>query len=151
MSVLAWALVQTQPEAPKIGSRLTPPGAPASDPGMWSAVFGSKGTTSNSVRSKADGNALLITVLVPVPVVGGTPAICLTTIVPVRLQLNWFFAVLGAHGGKALQLAFEHVAEWKCWAIQSPIEYGKIALGDWSSALTPSFSSSVAGWLTHGP
>src|SRR5215470_13126 len=94
-SALATALVHTKPEAPKIGSRLTPPGRPASAPGMWSAVLGSQGTTSKTVRWKVAGKAELITVLPLVPVVGATPLICLSTKVPWVLQPNRFCSLVG--------------------------------------------------------
>src|SRR6516225_11465348 len=107
MSALAEALVHAQPEAPKIGSRFTPPGAPDSEPGMWS-VLGSKGTTSNRTRSKAAGKVVLITVPAPVLVVGATPLISLTTYVPCSSQLNRSLPDAGAQGGVPVQPEFVH-------------------------------------------
>src|SRR5215469_3741986 len=117
MLALAALLVQAQPEWPKIFSRFTPPGVPDSEPGMWSAVLGSKGTTSNRVRSKAAGKAGLITVFTPLPVVGAAPLISLTTYVPCWSQLNRSLFAVGTQGGVPVQAEFVHWGEWNFWAM----------------------------------
>src|SRR5215469_938398 len=108
MSVLAALLEQSKPEALKIGASGSPPtGLDA--PGMWSEVPGSKGTTSNRVRSNVDENAGLI--LVPLPVMlhqnWSSPGIFLQT-TPDEFALH---VVLLTHAGA-----------WNDWAIQSPTE-----------------------------
>src|SRR5215470_3668050 len=154
-SALATALVHTNPEALNIGARLTPPGRPASAPGMWSVVLGSQGTTSKTVRWKVAGKAELITVLPLVPVVGATPLICLSTKVPWVLQPNRFLLPLGAQRTPlafGVQAALKHVAEWNLSAMYLPMEKGKMASGSWRSGLTPWFSSSAPPPSdTHGP
>src|ERR1700746_2013073 len=131
MSVLAVLLVQSKPEAPKIPSSGRPPtGLDA--PGMWSVVAGSKGTTSYKVRSNVAGNAGLILVLLPLPVVGATPPIWPSfsapcgVPTPLMLHQNWsrpgiFLQITPDEF--ALQVALTvHAGAWNDWAIQSPTE-----------------------------
>src|SRR5215469_10764246 len=117
MLALAALLVQAQPEWPKIFSRFTPPGAPDSEPGMWSAVLGSKGTTSNRVRSKAAGKVGSITVFMPLPLVGAAPLISLRAYVPYWSQLNKSLFAAGTQGGVPVQAEFVHVGDWNFWAM----------------------------------
>src|SRR5215813_1970092 len=152
----AWAvlLVHTNPEAPNSGSRLTPPTGLVA-PGMWSAVLGSNGTTSKTVRWKVEGKAELITVLPPVPVVAATPLIFLSTMVPWVLQPNRFWVPLGVQRSPVpfgVQVALKHVAEWNRSAMYLPMENGKMAFGSLRTGLTPWFSSRVSFTLdTQAP
>src|SRR5215472_5590065 len=125
MSALAVLLVQAQPELPKIFSRSTPPRLPGSGPGMWSLVLGSKGTTSNRVRSNVAGNLGLIVVFLPVPVVGAMPSISLRTMGPCLSHPNVFCVPLGVQTTPLLlgvQEEFRHLAEWYRWAMYWPTE-----------------------------
>src|SRR5215469_11345021 len=90
MSVWAVLLVHAQPDLAKIFCRSTPPRLPDSDPGMWSTVLESHGTTSNRVRSNVAGKAGLSTVFLPLPVVGAMPLISLRTIGPCVSHPNVF-------------------------------------------------------------
>src|SRR5215472_12099365 len=110
-------------------SRLRPPTGLLA-PGMRSVVAGSKGTTSYRVRSNVDGNAELITVLLPLPVVGAMPLIWPRTSAPcvvpapVTLHQNWsrLGVFLQITPLEAVQPALAHLGAWNCWAIQSPTE-----------------------------
>src|SRR5262249_263304 len=151
----AWALVlvHTKPEAPKSGSRLTPPTGLVA-PGMWSAVLGSNGTTSKTVRWKVEGKAELITVPAPAPVVGAMPLIFLSTMVPWVSQPHRLWVPVGGQRGPAafgVQVALKHAAEWNRSAMYLPMEKGKIAFGSLRTGLTPWFSSRVSFRLDTQP
>src|SRR5215469_523515 len=94
MSVLAVAFEQSKPVAPNSVARSIPPTGLVA-PGMWLEVAGSKGTTSNKVRSNVAGNSGLILVLLPLPVVGATPLIWPSfsapcgVPTPLMLHQNW--------------------------------------------------------------
>src|SRR5215469_16527360 len=131
MSVLAALLEQSKPEALKIGASGSPPtGLDA--PGMWSEVPGSKGTTSNRVRSNVDENAGLILVPLPLPVMGETPLIWPSTSAPcgvpfpVMLHQNWsspgIFLQTTPDEFALHVVLLTHAGAWNDWAIQSPTE-----------------------------
>src|SRR5215471_13914136 len=124
MSVLAVLLVQSKPEAPKIPSSGSPPTGLVA-PGMWSVVAGSKGTTLNRVRSNVAGNAGLILVPVPLPVVGATPLIWPGVMVPCTSHQNCTLSGVFLQTtplALAVQAEFTQASAWNFWAMKSPTE-----------------------------
>src|SRR5215469_3849148 len=128
MSVLAVLFVQTQPftvlvDEAKNFSRLL---------GMWLAVLELKRTTSKTVRMKLGLKLLLITVLVPVPVVGTVPSMLRSTMLPWVLQPNRFWPDFGVQVTPlafGVQEVLRHVAEWNFSAMYLATEKGKMTFG----------------------
>src|SRR5215471_11817135 len=116
--------------------------------GMLSGVLANL-TTSNTVLMKLAEKWALMTVFVPVPVVGLVPLMLRRTILPWVSQPNLFCVLVGLHAGLPVQVAFRQLAEWNFSAMNLPTEYGKITFGPLSSGLIPSFSSAVL--VVHGP
>src|SRR5215467_5158377 len=124
MSAFAVLFAQSKPPAPKIPSRGSPPTG-LDTPGMWSVVAGSKGTTLNRVRSNVDGNAGLILVPPPVPVVGAMPLIWRGVMVPCTSHQNCTLSGVFLQTtplALAVQAVLRHLAAWNFWAMKSPTE-----------------------------
>src|SRR5689334_23075743 len=96
--------------------------------GILSGVLANR-TTSKMVLTKFAENFALMTVFVPVPVVGLVPLMLRSTMLPWVSQPNLFCVLVGLHAGLPVQVAFRHFAEWNFSAMNLPIEYGKITFG----------------------
>ncbi len=87
---------------------------------MWSEVAGPKGTTLNRVRSNVAGNAGLILVPVPLPVVGAMPLIWRGVMVPCTSHQNWTLSGVFLQITPlvlAVQAVLRHLSAWNFWAM----------------------------------
>src|SRR5258708_40197702 len=115
---------------------------------MLSAVVANR-TTSDTVRTELAEKCELMTVLVPVPVVGAVPLMLRRTMDPWVSRPTLFWVAVGWQGGGPVHVALVHFAEWNFSAMNLPIEYGKMVFAPLSTGLMPSFSSAVL--CVHGP
>src|SRR5258708_29601353 len=108
-------------------------------------------TTANTVRTNLAEKCELMTVFVPVPVVGLVPLMLRRTMLPWVSQPNLFWVSVGWQAGLPVQVLLMHFAEWNFSAMYLPIEYGKMVFAPARTLLTPSFSSAVLFTQPPGP
>src|SRR5260221_13177894 len=104
---------------------------------MLSAVVANR-TTSDTVRTKLAEKCELMTVLVPVPVVGAVPLMLRRTMDPWVSQPNLFWVAVGWQGGVPVHVALSHFAEWNSSAMDLRIVYGKRVFAPFGTGLVPS-------------